>query len=128
MSDQIVDSAFVLTPQTNEKAANGFGDALKNAKGFGGAGGGAVFGDFTQKHSKKFTQLPPVKKNKEPKSPLKRGGSMSYGHEKHMAKRKIKITSNITLLVKKFATYLFQEEKLDTTKDNLNQDQFAKII
>lgn len=121
-SEQIIDMAYVMTPQPTHDN-KGFGDASKNINGFGGG-----FGDFTANQTHKFTKLPPLKKVSEPKSPLRRGGSMSYGHEKHTSKRKMRITSNISLLVKKYATFLFEEEGLRTDKDNLTQDQFTKLI
>lgn len=66
------------------------------------------------------------------KSPgLKKGvptGSVAVGKELQTATRKIKVTSNISLLVKKYAKFLFEEEGLDIEKDKMTEDQFAKII
>lgn len=48
---------------------------------------------------------------------------MSFANVKEACK--VKMCSNITLLVKKYATYLFNELKLNKDKDLLTEQQFA---
>ena len=44
------------------------------------------------------------------------------------ALNKAKVCSNITLLVKKYAVFLFKEMNLDKDKDLLSEEQFGEVI
>jgi hypothetical protein len=50
------------------------------------------------------------------------------GSELGMVKNKIKISSNITLMVKKYVKCLFEENKLDIYKDEISFEQFNRVI
>ena len=53
---------------------------------------------------------------------------MTYENSKLLSRNKVRIISNISLLVKKYAAFLFEEEGLNIDTDKMNQQQFAKVI
>lgn len=44
------------------------------------------------------------------------------------ARKNLKLTNNVTVLVKKFAGYIFNEMKLDKSKDEIKFEQFLIIV
>jgi|JI6StandDraft_1071083.scaffolds.fasta_scaffold08398_8 hypothetical protein len=56
----------------------------------------------------------------------KRSGSISYFEP--FQKKNFKVSSNITLVVKKYATFLFKEFKLDKDRDELSEQQFMTLV
>ncbi len=51
---------------------------------------------------------------------MKRRGSMTYEKSKLLSRNTVRITSNISLLVKKYAAFLFEEEGLNIDNDKMN--------
>lgn len=133
-SEQINDHVQVMTPQPlHQVESNG-----SNGNGFHN------FGSFTSSQNSRFLgragNLPPLKlngransisTNNESRSPLRsslRTGSTLVGAEMVQAHRKIKISTNISMLVRRYANFLFEEENLNINKDRLNVEQFSKLI
>lgn len=63
---------------------------------------------------------------RQPCKRTKRSGSISYFEP--FQKKNFKVSSNITLIVKKYATFLFKEFKLDKEKDELSEQQFMTLV
>lgn len=59
---------------------------------------------------------------------MNRYHSAMAGNQVSAYKNKIKIASNITLLVKRYARFLFDEYGLDVHKDSFSYDQFCEMI